>query len=247
MSEILKTEAVVLSKIDYGDSSNIVSFFTKDFGKLSAIIKGARNPKSKIGPIADPMNYVQLVIYSKESRDLQIASSIDLISHFPKIKEDYELLKYAYSVVELMKKLTVEHELNVRLFKGLVRILELLNASKQEPIVIFGRFFVFFLTELGFQLQLTECAGCGGSNLTGNDLSYNYEIGILCKDCKRTHLESFSINAELFSYLICLKNNETIDRKINYATKEKAIVFMEKYLIHHVPDFKGIQSLQLFK
>ena len=40
MSEIIKTEAVILSKMNYGDTSNILSVYTKDYGKLSVIIKG---------------------------------------------------------------------------------------------------------------------------------------------------------------------------------------------------------------
>ena len=51
MSEIIKTEAVVLSKLNYGDSSSIASLFTEDFGKLSVIVKGARSPKSKYGKL----------------------------------------------------------------------------------------------------------------------------------------------------------------------------------------------------
>ncbi len=79
-----------------------------------------------------------------------------------------------------------------------------------------------------------------------DDLSYNYEIGILCNDCRKEYLESFSINGELFEYLICLKTN-CYPERINERVIDKALVFMEKYLKHHVPDFKGIQTFQLFK
>ncbi|HSP87123.1 MAG TPA: DNA repair protein RecO, partial [Ignavibacteriaceae bacterium] len=68
MSEIIKTEAVVLSKMDYRDSSNILSLYTKDFGKLSVIHKGARSPKSKKGFIAEPLNHLHIIIYKKDSR-----------------------------------------------------------------------------------------------------------------------------------------------------------------------------------
>ena len=47
MSEILKTEAVVLSKMNYSDTSIIASLFTEESGKISAIIKGARTAKSR--------------------------------------------------------------------------------------------------------------------------------------------------------------------------------------------------------
>ena len=247
MSEIIKTEAVVLSKINYSESSHIVTLFTKDYGKLSAIVKGGRRPKSKIGLIVDPMNYLQIVIYNKETRDIQILSSADILAHFPKIKDDYDKLKYAYAILELLKKLTVEHEANEKLFRGLIRILDLINTSNELPITLFGRFFIFFLTELGYELQLDTCAVCGRTNPFYDELSYNFEIGTLCIECKKNHLESFKFDGELFRYLLCLKNSKTIDNQMNYGTKESALMFLEKYLIYHVPDFKGIQTFQLFK
>ncbi len=247
MSDIIKTEAVVLSKINYGDSSNIISIFTKDYGKLSAIVKGGRNPKSKIGLVADPLNHLQVVLYKKDTRDIQIISSADIIKYFAKIRDDFEKLKYASAVVELVKKLTPEHEENLKLFRGLVRILSLLDTSNEKEIIVFGRFLIFFLTELGYEIQLDKCCICGRTNLFQNRLSYNFEIGILCSICRENHLESFSINAELFQYLFCLKNNRSIEDKINYETMEAALIFLEKYIKYHVQDFTGIRSFQLFK
>ncbi len=246
MSEIIKTEAVVLSKLDYGDSSSIAALYTKDYGKLSVIIKGARSPKSKIGTLVDPLNHIGIVIYKKDTRDLQILSSADIINHYPKLKEDLECLKFAYAVLELVKNLTVEHEHNLRLFRGIVRILSLMNASKENPKILFLRFFMFFLTELGYEVQLDNCFSCGKSNLKGSQLSYNFENGIFCEDCKRNIIESYSFSAELFDLLVCLKYFES-PRNINNGLLDKAMNFLEKYLKYHVPDFKGISSIQLFQ
>ncbi len=246
MSEIIKTEAVVLSKLNYGDSSSIAALYTKEYGKLSVIIKGARSSKSKIGTLVDPLNHIGIVIYKKDTRDLQILSSADIINHFPKLKEDLESLKFAYAVLELVKNLTVEHEHNLRLFRGIVRILNLLNASKENPKILFLRFFMFFLTELGYEVQLDNCFSCGKSNLKGSKLSYNFENGIFCEDCKQNIIESYSFSAELFDLLICLKHFESIGNAGN-ALLDKAINFLEKYLKYHVPDFKGISSIQLFQ
>lgn len=246
MSEIVKTEAVVLSKLNFGDTSSIVSFFTKEHGRLSAIIKGGRGPKSKIGLIADPINHLQIIIYKKDTRDLQILSGADLINHFPRIKDDYEKLRYSMSVIELLKKLTAENETHVRLFNGSVRILSLMDTSNEHPSVIFGRYFLFFIKEIGYEIQLDECIVCGRTNLFSANLGYNYEMGILCGDCSAEHLESYSISAELFNYLICLKNSKKIET-LNTAIAEKAITFMETYLKYQIPDFNGIQSLKLLK
>ena len=246
MNEIVKTEAVVLSKLNYGDTSKIVSIYTKDYGKLSAIIKGGRNSKSKIGMIVDPLNHIQIVLYKKDTREIQIISDASLISPFSKIKEELEKLKYAHAIIELMQKLTVEHEINHRLFKGVTRILALLNTSNELPIILFGRFFIFFLAELGYAIQLDECSVCGKTNLENIELSYNLELGILCDDCKQNHLESYVINPELFKYLICLKTNKKIEIT-NVSIAEKSILFMEKYLMFHIQDFKGIQAFKIIK
>ena len=246
MSEILKTEAVVLSKLNYGDTSLIVSLFTKELGKISAILKGARSPKSKLGMKVDPLNYIEVVFYNKSTRDLQIISSADIIRHFPGIKEELDKLKFAHSVIELIKKLTPEHEQNIRLFNGLVKILSLLESSEEPPNLVFARFFLFFLAEIGYEVQLDKCISCGKTNLDGLQLSYNFSSGLLCDKCKGDYLESFSINLELFNCLNGLKNNQKLLKISNIQIIDRAILFMEKYLMYHLSDFKGIQSLQLF-
>lgn len=243
MSDIVKTEAFVLGRINFRDSSNIVSLFTKGFGKLSAIVKGARNPKNKIGLAIDPPNHLQIIMYKKDNRDLQLLTGADIISHYSHIKSDLEKLKYVYAILELVNKLIPENESNLKLFTGLERIFHLYEAEDEPPIVLFGRFFMFFLKEIGYEVQLDKCISCGKSNLNEQNLAYNFELGILCESCKSNYLESFSINSELFEYLLCLKNNKKF-YKIDKNTLDKAIKFMGDFLKYHIPDFKGFQSFQ---
>lgn len=246
MSSIIKTEAVVLSKLNYGDSSSIVALFTKDYGKLSAILKGGRNPKSKLSLIVDPLNYLEVIIYNKPSRELQILSSADIKAHFHKIKENLDKLKYAHSVIELVKNLSVEHEVNKKLFTGIIRILNLIDEGNELPGIQFSRFFLFFLKEMGYEFQIKKCASCRRINLLGKELSYNYEIGILCDDCRNKYPADINITPELFHYFNCLNNNEN-PGKVNPAVITGTINFLEGYLKHHVSDFKGLQSLHMFK
>lgn len=245
MSEIIKSEAIVLSKLNYGDTSNIVSVFTKDRGKLSLIIKGGRSPKSKLSNIVDPLNYVEIVFYNKESRDVQLLSGADIISHFSIIKNELESLKYAMAVIEIVKNLTVEHEKNEKLFRGLIRILNYFNEQKEYPAVLFGRFLIFFLEELGFELQLTDCQVCGNRIQKGENVSYNFEFGFLCNTCSEAHLVSFNLNSELFNYIFCLKHNITVPQ-ISVDIVDKANIFLERYIKYHIPDFKGIKSLSIY-
>ncbi|MCU0406402.1 MAG: DNA repair protein RecO [Ignavibacteriaceae bacterium] len=244
MSEIVKTEAIVLSKMNYGDSSSIASMFTEDLGKITVIVKGARSPKSKYGKIVDPLNYLAVVLYKKESREIQLLSQADIVEHYPNIKNDLSKLGYAYGVVELVKNLLADHEVNKKIFKGIVKILSRLNSGEEKSEITFGRFFMFLLKETGYEIQIDSCALCGKQKFDG-DVFYNFEKGLICGECKKTVVDNYDINLELFRYLNCLKTNESAETFSNLIVR-KAIVFMENHLKYHVPDFKGISSLKLF-
>ena len=86
MSEIIKTEAIVLNKINYGDTSMIASFYTREFGRMSGILKGGRSSKSRIGSAVNPLNHIEIVFYKKDTREIQLVSGASIISHFPGIK-----------------------------------------------------------------------------------------------------------------------------------------------------------------
>ena len=245
MSEILKTEAVVLSKMNYGDSSNIASLFTEDFGKVSVIVKGARSGKSKYGKIVDPLNYLSVVLYKKESREVQLLSEADLIEHFPNIKNDLKKLGFAYGIIELIKNLLAEHETNKKLFKGVIRILHRLNSGEENSEITFGRFLFFLLKEIGYEIQLDVCANCG-KPVSAENASHHRDKGVICGNCKVSVVDIVKINAELFNYLNCLKIGESADNFDNLI-QQKAILFMENHLKYHVPDFKGISSLNIIK
>jgi len=246
MSDIVKTEAVVLSKLNYGDTSSIVSLYTESDGKISAIIKGGRGPKSKNGKIIDPLNHLQVIIYKKASRDIQILSDANLISHFVNLKEDLDATKYGFAIIEIVKNLTAEHEANSKLFKGLIKILNMINDKIEAPGFLFGRFLLFFLSELGYELSIDKCAVCGNNVIANKSLGFDFNTGFICSDCFESHSGLENISTELYKLIFCLKNNRKSEI-VNVDLMDKFNLLMERYLKFHVSDFRGIQSLQVYK
>ncbi|MBU2493941.1 MAG: DNA repair protein RecO [Bacteroidetes bacterium] len=245
MSEIIKTKAVVIKKLDYGDTSKIATFYTEDYGKITGIIKGARTAKSKMGPVVDILNTLQIVYYKKENREVQLISKAELINHHSKIKEDLDKLKFASAVAELLLHLNLEDEAHPKLFKGTVKILELMNESKEVPEYYFIKYLIFFLKELGYEIQLENCSCCGNNTEPGEGYFFNFNSGILCMNCKNDQLISFEFSPELFNLLMCLsrRNNEC-----KYSVKDlnRLIYFFEKYISYHIPEFKGLKSLHVY-
>ena len=246
MSDIVKTEAVVLSKLNYGDTSSIVSLYTESDGKISAIIKGGRGPKSKSGKIIDQLNHLQVIIYKKASRDIQILSDANLISHFVNLKADLDATKYGFAIIEIVKNLTAEHEANSKLFKGLIKILNMINDKIEAPGFLFGRFLLFFLSELGYELSIDKCAVCGNNVIANKSLGFDFNTGFICSDCFESHSGLENISTELYKLIFCLKNNRKSEI-VNVDLMDKFNLLMERYLKFHVSDFRGIQSLQVYK
>jgi DNA repair protein RecO (recombination protein O) len=244
MSEIVKTQALVLRKINYGDTSRIAQFYTEDYGKISAIIKGARSPKSKIGMLVDTMNLLEIVLYKKETREMQIISDIDLVKHYSGIRDNFEKYKYGSAIIELLTNLTFENEHSKRIFDGTAKMFSLLDENNTDPKFLFAKYFLFFLKESGYEFQIKKCSVCG-KELSGKDKpSYNYESGIMCSECSKDRLTNFNLSEELFNLVACLnlKNN-----MINYTQEnlDYLVKMLEKYLTYHVPEFKGIKSIKI--
>ena len=68
MSYIAKTEAIVLKSMKYRETSKIVTFYTKQFGKITGLVKSARSAKNKFGSSLNLFSHIELVIYKKEGK-----------------------------------------------------------------------------------------------------------------------------------------------------------------------------------
>ncbi|MBU1099007.1 MAG: DNA repair protein RecO [Bacteroidetes bacterium] len=244
MSELVKTEALVLRKMDFGDSSKIATLLSPDQGKISVIIKGGRSGKSKIGGVVDTLNHVELVYYSKKSRDIQLVSQADLINNFTGIKENLDSLKYSSAVLELLYILTVSHQEYDRLFRGAIKILKYMNGEQNMSNYYFLKFFIFLLQELGYEFQFDNCTFCGTELIRTRGAKFNFELGMMCDNCSKERIYSYEFSQELFEALICLSRKET-ETLIKNSFVDNLIYFLERYLMFHIDEFKGLKSLQL--
>ncbi|MBI4810400.1 MAG: DNA repair protein RecO [Ignavibacteriales bacterium] len=187
MSTIVKTEAVVLRSIDFKETSKIVTFYTRQFGKIAGMVKGARRPKSRFGTSLNPMSYVSLIIYKKEGREIQIVSQCDLIKPFRHLSEDIEKMAVGMAMIELVNIVTPEHAENAQLFLLLVNSLSSLNHAVKNPSNLLFYFEIHLARVLGFQPVLDHCVTCKKElKKINDDATYRFDIakgGLACKRC----------------------------------------------------------------
>src|SRR3989304_285501 len=127
---LTKTDAVVLKSMKFRDTSKIVTFYTRRYGKLKGVAEGARETKSKFGASLEPMTLLSLVLYKKEHRDLQLISQADILHRHKSIHSDFDRMPVALSVIELLNRLTHEEEENALLY---ALVLETLDAIDRAP------------------------------------------------------------------------------------------------------------------
>lgn len=233
-----------MRRLDFGDTSRIAHFFTDEFGKLSAMVKGAKSPKSKTGLAIDLLNVVELVLYKKNTREVQLVSQVDLIKHFANIRDDYEKYRFASAVIELLSTMITESEPHPKLFEGSIKILSLIDSSNESPKFLFAKYFLFFLRELGYEFQIERCNVCGRAIIKGEQASLNFEAGMFCTDCREDRLTNFNFSAELFELLFCLN---TKNSPCTYLEEDldTVLVVLEKFLTYNVGEFKGLKSIKI--
>jgi DNA repair protein RecO (recombination protein O) len=147
---IVRTDAVVLRALPFGETSRIVNLFTRERGRLSVIAKGAHVPGSRFGASLQPASYCQTVFYHKPGRGLHTLSEASLIEPMHGIQRDLERLTVALRVVELTNALTHEEEANPFLFNLIVQVLHYLDTSVQTPQNLLAYFHLRMARALGF-------------------------------------------------------------------------------------------------
>lgn len=244
-----KTEAIILKSQNQGETSKILTVYTKTSGKIKLIAKGARSSKSKFGGSLEPLNHIFMVFYEKENRDLQFLSQADILESFPHIRADLKRMALAMAAVELVNRLEVGNAHNPVLFKLLLETLKAINRVKLRPDNCLRAFLVRVLEVLGFKPNFQRCLYCKKPP-TGNvgfDLARG---GFICETCSQGRLSGFRLTSEVLSALRAFQVM-AFSRLENYLTnsfaQQQADHFLLQYYRYHVEGFYDLNALQFLK
>jgi DNA repair protein RecO (recombination protein O) len=255
MSTIVKTEAVVLKAMKYRGTSMIVTFYTRHFGKIAGIVKGARQTKNKFGSSLQLMSHVMLVFYKKEGRDLQTVTQCDMIKSFRNLSEDIEKMAVGMSMIELVANIAHEEEENAPLFSLLSESLSTVNDATKNPSNVFYYFELKLASLLGFEPRFDECLECRSSLLRTNNkgeiVAYHLgRGGPLCANCSNVPGKLRKLTVRSLAILKSLDECEAIEQvfdfDIDYHAKEEINGFLWDYLRHHISGMRALKSTKVF-
>lgn len=178
-----KDEALVLTKISYGESDKILRLFTLSNGKISAIAKGGGKSQKRFMNTLEPFNHIRVEYFKKVNKTMARIENADIIEANKGIEKSYKSLCTASFFAEFTDKLTKEGERNKALFYALKDIF--VNVKDMEfssNDLIFHLLNILKIT--GFMPNFKSCVYCGKEVPDEEKIYFSRERGgIICKIC----------------------------------------------------------------
>ncbi|MBA2115666.1 DNA repair protein RecO [Bremerella alba] len=155
-----KSLAIVIRTVDFSETSCIATLFTEDFGKITALAKGCKRPKSPFESALDVLTVSGIVFLHKKSDSLDLLTEAKVERRFRAGQKSSDHLYAGYYLAELLAQLTDHSDPHPELFHLADEILSQLNQYEAvAPLVL--RFEMMLLRHLGQLPELTHCVETG--------------------------------------------------------------------------------------
>ena len=182
-----QSEAIVIKSYTLSEADRIVVFFTREFGLVRGVAKGAKRLQSRFGSTLEPFSSVNLTFFQKEERELVSLQSVELLQSRFAIASDPEFLKTYSYIGDLLTEFSFPHDADEKLYRMLSACLSAATTSGHLSAV--SLYFELWLLRLsGFLPDWSRCNACGRET----DLTIdNYVVPgfhLQCSRCKKSYV-----------------------------------------------------------
>ena len=230
-----KDTAICLRAVNYSETSQVVTLFTRDHGKVAAMAKGSRRAKSSFDGAIEVFSFGDVSFIIKESGgQLAMLTEFSQRPRFRGFQKNLTMLNAALFAVELTERFLEDHDPHSELFDKFQKFLVTLQETDGESKILAWLILyqLRLLEEIGLALMLDACVNCSGDINQGRMgtahptvyFSSNHN-GLLCSDCEMAFAEKRAIDLSLLEIL----NNPTKLPK----TDIKKLKEIEALLIYH--------------
>ena len=203
-------DAIVLRSIDFSESSNVLTLFTRPFGKIRALAKGARRLKNPFESSLDVMARVCVTFISKRGEQLDLLTEAKLIWRFRPIWNNFAGMHAGLYLLELLNELTHDHDPNERLFDLAVATLERFAVGTNVCRTLLRAEWKL-LERIGQFPSLRRCIECGtmiDENSRERVTVGLLDGGVLCRNCRAGHQPVVTVSADALRGLLVLAGND---------------------------------------
>jgi DNA repair protein RecO (recombination protein O) len=191
-----KATALVLHVIDFSETSVVVTLFTREFGKIHGLAKGARRPKSPFESALDLLSLCRIVFLAKSSDALDLVTEAKLERRFRAAGRDLSSLYAAYYVAELLNDMTDDGDPHPELFDAACDTLAALGREGANVAALVLRLELSALRYLGHLPSLDACVECGAPVKSEGRVAFGLLAGgVLCVKCRPGKKQVVSLSA----------------------------------------------------
>lgn len=178
---LYRAEGIVIRSMDYGEGNKILTIYTKEWGKMSVMARGARKLKSRHSAAAQLFSLADYGFY--KNGDMGTVNHSELIHSYHKIREDLFMAAYAAYIAELYLRLVDPDSPHRLLFEQLQAAFDSIEEGKDAQIVT-HILEMKVLGTAGYSPVLERCAACGSTErLTA---FHPMAGGIVCSKCAKS-------------------------------------------------------------
>mgnify|MGYP001039593983 CR=1 FL=1 len=200
-----QTEAIIIKKTKLGEADRILTLYTPHLGKIQAVAKGVRRPRSKLAGHLELLTHSQVSL--ARGRNIDTITGSQTINSFLPLKSDLQLTSYALYATELVNQFTADHIENYPLFQLLLDTMHRLCESGDNELVL--RYFELqLLNQVGYRPQLQQCVSCR-SRLEPIINSFCASAGgMLCPNCSQSQPLTYPLSINGLKVLRLLQNSD---------------------------------------
>lgn len=201
-----RTPAIVLRTRVHGESDKIVTFLTRDWGKITGIAKGAKRSRRRFVNVLEPFTHIHLRFRPSRSDELIFILGCELVQTFRRPSQDIHRFALASYMVELTDVMVAGREAGQEIYTLLLHGLVSLEESSPLPALFLPAFELRLLVEVGYAPNLNSCCVCGTSlplrATDGPALLFSPSLsGLLCPQCDTRGGATFRLAPETLSLL----------------------------------------------
>ena len=155
----LKTRGIIIKEVSTGEADKIITIFSRNRGRISALAKGGKRPKSKLCAGSQFMCYGEYVLYS--GKDMYSVNSCEVIEPFYEIRNDMVKLTYAVHFMDIVTEIIQENQSSPKLLQLLLNSLHMLAKTEKLPELVSRVFELRALSTAGYAPHVRNCMLCG--------------------------------------------------------------------------------------
>ena len=176
----------VLQTHSYSESDKIAQLYTQKFGRVKAVVKGVRKPKSRMASSIELFTESSFMLHKKTGGDFYLMSQAKALDDYRDLKKDFAGITMLQILADVMIHALADHEPHAEVYALLKQTLEALRSHRGAGEPVLTTFLLRLLELSGFPLELSDCAECGASLEKKKASLVPHRGGALCSDCAPT-------------------------------------------------------------